>query len=100
MEWEINRGKLSPGQSRAQGLAMRTKLIPRVILFINQWKLFLEERQEICLSSMTKAPSPTEKSKKQHDNKKKRHQNFDNPTILDRLRTGSLSNNSHPTGVV
>ena len=36
---------------------------------------------------MTKAPTPTEKSKKQRDNKNRRHQNFEYTTITDRLRT-------------
>ena len=36
---------------------------------------------------MTKAPTLTEKSKKQRDNIKKRHKNFDYTTIADRLRT-------------
>ena len=49
---------------------------------------------------MTKAPTPTEKSKKQRDNKKKGHQNFDYKTISDRLRTVGWGNDSHPTGVV
>ena len=33
-----------------------------------------EKKEEIWLSPMTKAPTPTEKSKKQRDNTKKRHQ--------------------------
>ena len=43
---------------------------------------------------MTKTPTPTAKSKKQHDNMitLKRHQNFDYTTIADRLRTVSWSN--------
>ena len=51
---------------------------------------------------MTKAPTPTEKSKKQRDNtpKKNATKNFDYTTIADRLRTVSWKNNSHPTGVV
>ena len=49
---------------------------------------------------MTKAPTPTEKSKKQRDNTKTATQNFVYTTIKDRLRTVSWSNNSHPTGVV
>ena len=49
---------------------------------------------------MTKTPTPTDKSEKQRDNIKKRHQNFDYTTIADRLRTVSWSNRSHPTGVV
>ena len=47
---------------------------------------------------MTKDPTLTEKSKKQRDNIKKRHQNFDYTTIADR-RTVSWSNSSHSTGV-
>ena len=49
---------------------------------------------------MTKAPTPTEKSKKQRDNIKNATKNFDNQTIADRLRTVSWSNSSHHTGVV
>ena len=51
---------------------------------------------------MTKAPTPTEKSKKQRDNNKKKNatKNFDYTTIADRLRTVSWSNSSHPTGMV
>ena len=43
---------------------------------------------------MTKAPTPTDKSKK------KRQQNFDYTMIADRLRTVSWGNDSNPTGVV
>ena len=50
---------------------------------------FQEKNKEIWLSPMTNAPTPAEKSKKQHGNIKKRHQNFDNTTIADRLRTVS-----------
>ena len=49
---------------------------------------------------MIKAPTPTEKSKKQLDNIKNATKNFDYTTIADRLRTVSRSNSSHPTGVV
>ena len=49
---------------------------------------------------MTKAPTPTEKSKKQRDNTKNATKSFDYTTIADRLGTVSWSNNSHPTGVV
>ena len=45
---------------------------------------------------MTKAPTTTEKSKKQRDNTK----NFDYTTITDRLRTVSWSDNRHRTGAV
>ena len=43
---------------------------------------------------MTKAPTPTEKSKKQRDTIK-RHQNFDYTAIADRPRAVSWSNSSH-----
>ena len=49
---------------------------------------------------MTKAPTPTEKSKKQRGNTKNATKNFDYTTTTDLLRTVSWSNNSHPTGVV
>ena len=49
---------------------------------------------------MTKAPTPTEKSKKQRDNKKNATKNFDYTTIADRLRTVNWSNSSQPIGVV
>ena len=49
---------------------------------------------------MTKAPTPTEKSKKQRDNIKNATKNFHYKTIADRIKTGSWSNNSHPSGVV
>ena len=49
---------------------------------------------------MTKAPTSTEKSKKQGNNIKNATKNFDYTTIADRLRTVSWSNSSHPTGVV
>ena len=48
---------------------------------------------------MTKAPTLTENSKKQHDNTKN-DRNFYYTTIADRLRTVSWSNDSHQTGVV
>ena len=54
------------------------------------------KKEEIWLSPMTNAPTPTEHTKKQRDNTKDRHQNYDNTTITDRLRTVSWSNNSHP----
>ena len=49
---------------------------------------------------MTKAPTPTEKSKKHRDNIKNATKNFDYTAVADRLRTVSWSNSSHPTGVV
>ena len=48
---------------------------------------------------MTKAPTPTEKSKKQCDNKNA-IKNFGYTTITDQLRTVSWGKDSHPTGVV
>ena len=55
--------------------------------------------QEIWLSPVTKVPTPTE-NPKCNVTKQKRHHNFDNTTIADRLRTSKWSNDSHPTGVV
>ena len=59
-----------------------------------------EKKEEIRLSPMKKAPTPTKKSKKQRDNIKNATKNFDYTTIADRLRTVSWSNSSHSTGVV
>ena len=61
---------------------------------------YTEQKEEIRLSPMTKAPTPTDKSKKQCDNTKNATKNFHYTTITDRLRTVSWSNNSHPNGVV
>ena len=60
------------------------------------------KKEKIWLGSVTKAPTPTikTKKKKQRDNTKNATKNFDYTTITDRRRTVSLSNNSHPTGVV
>ena len=49
---------------------------------------------------MTKAPTPTEKSKKQNCQHKNAIKNFNYITIADRLGTVSWSNDSLPTGVV
>ena len=49
---------------------------------------------------MTKAPTTTEKSKKQRDKIKNAPKNFDYTTIADRLRMVSWSSSSHPTGVI
>ena len=62
--------------------------------------LLQEQKEDIWLSPMTKAPTPTEKSKKQHDNTARPPKNFDYTTIADRLGTVSWSNDSHPTGMV
>ena len=48
-------------------------------------KLQKEKKEEIWLSPMTKAPTPTETSKKQRDNTKNATTNFDCTTIADRL---------------
>ena len=64
-------------------------------LLVSLW-----EKEEIWLSPMTEAPTPTEKSKKQRDNTKNATKNFDYTTIADRLRTVSWGNDSHPAGVV
>ena len=48
---------------------------------------------------MTKAPTPTEKSKK-HMTTQKATKNFDYTMIADRLRTVSWGNDSHPAVVV
>ena len=59
------------------------------------------KKEEIWLRPMTKAPYTDRKIKKKttwkHKNATK---NFDYTTIADRLRTVSLGNDSHPTGVV
>ena len=47
---------------------------------------------------MTKAPTPTEKSKKERDNTKNAIKNFDYTTIADRHRTVSWSKNSQHSG--
>ena len=57
-----------------------------------------EKKEEIWLSPMTKAYTPTEKSKKQRENTK-RTKNFDYTTIADRLRTVSWGDDSHPNVV-
>ena len=56
--------------------------------------------EEIWLSRMTKAPTLTEKSKRQRDNIKDATKNFDFSAIADRPRTVSWTNSSHSTGVV
>ena len=50
-----------------------------------------EKKEEIWLIPVTKAPTPTEKSKKQCDNIKNTTKNFDYTTIADRLRMVSWS---------
>ena len=58
------------------------------------------EKEDIWLSPMTEALTPTEKSKKQRDNTKNATKTFDYLTIADRLRKVSWGNDSHPAGVV
>ena len=58
------------------------------------------EKGRDLTQSVTNAPTPTDKTKKQRDNIKNATKNFDYTTIADRLRTVSWSNSSHPTGVV
>ena len=55
-----------------------------------------EKKEEIWLSPMTKAPTPTEKSKNDRDNIQNATKNLDYTTIADRLRTVSWSNSSQP----
>ena len=54
------------------------------------------KKEDIWLSPMTKAPTPTEKSEKQRDNTKNATKNFDFTTIADRLRTVSWGSDNHP----
>ena len=49
---------------------------------------------------MTKAPIPTEMSKRQSDNTNNATKKFDYTVVAERLRTVSWSNYDHPTGVV
>ena len=58
-------------------------------------KKIQEKKEEIWLSPMTKAPTPTEKSKKQRDNTKTPPKT----SITQRLRTVSWGNDSHSTGI-
>ena len=62
--------------------------------------VYKRKKEEIGLSPMTKALTPTEKSKKQRDNTKKCHQNIDYTPVADRLRTVNLSNDRYRTSVV
>ena len=59
-----------------------------------------EKKEEIWLSPMTKAPTPTEMSKGQSDNTNNATKKFNYTAVADQLRTVSWSNYSHPTGVV
>ena len=100
-------------------LALRTMDVTGILIelldYINYtykrgWKQFHDDftyivkdkKEEMWLSPMTKAPTPTEQSKCQHksDNKNNATKKFDKTAIADRLRTASWSNNSHPTDMV
>ena len=59
-----------------------------------------EKKEEIWLSHMRKAATPTEKSKKETWQHKNATKNFDYTTIADLLRTVNWGNNIHPTWVV
>ena len=65
-----------------------------------EYRAHAVKKEDIWLSPMTKALTPTEKSKKELDNTKTPPKNFDYTTIADPLRTVSWGNDSHPTGVV
>ena len=59
-----------------------------------------EKKEEIWLSPMTKAPTPTEMSKGLSENTNNVTKKCEYTAVADRLRTVSWSNYSHPTGVV
>ena len=63
----------------------------------------LSPRASPCRSRLVgkeiEAPTPPE-NPKNNVTTQKRHQNFDYTTIVDRHRTVSWDNDSHPTGVV
>ena len=59
-----------------------------------------DRKEEILLSPMTKAHTPTEMSKGQSHNTNSATKNFDYTATVNRLRTVSWSNYSHPAGVV
>ena len=59
-----------------------------------------EKNEQIWRSPMTKAPTRTEKSKKERDNTKHATKNFEYTPISDRVMTVSWSKSSHPTEVV
>ena len=64
---------------------LRSQTPPHNDLFSQSWNQSFEvKKEEIWLSPMTKAPTPTENSKKQGNNIKKRHKKI---PITQRLRT-------------
>ena len=58
-------------------------MLKRGILSLNNETIVKEKKEEIWLSPMTEAPTPKEKSKKQHDNTKTPPK----PSITQRSRT-------------
>ena len=70
------------------------------LIQINTYIQLIRKKEDIWFSSMTKALIPTEMSKEQIDNTKNATKKYDYTAIADQLRTVSLSNYSHPTGVV
>ena len=58
---------------------------PCSTIFMSPCRCIRKKKEEIWLSLITKAPTSTEKSKKQRD-QKKNPKNFDYTTIVDRLR--------------
>ena len=58
------------------------------------------KKEENLLCPITKPLNPKKNPKRNVTTEKKRHQNFDETTIANRLKTVSWSNNSHQTGVV
>ena len=61
---------------------------------------YLQKKEEIWLSPMTKAPIQTEMSKGQSDYTNNATKKFNYTAVADRLRAVSWSNYSHPTGMV
>ena len=72
---------------------MRIKTTSKQFPFTGQGNIYLgrheEKKEEIWLYPVTKAPIPTEKSKKQRDNRTNATKNLHYTTIADRLRTVS-----------
>ena len=76
--------------------------IPRQLsVNVNYYKFWMSwrEKEADLTQSYDNNPYTNRKFKNQWTNKNAT-KNFDYTTIADRLRTVSLSNNSHPTGVV
>ena len=103
----LRKRRLKTGSIWATGWAVHTLKVTylptrQCYPFKTHWKIYLEwqeKKEEIWLSPVIKAPTTTEKSKKQRDNIKTlptlRLHNDCGPT-----QYGQLSNSSHPTGVV